>query len=58
MGEYIPMPARGIGTVLGSIDTEQKLEFIQHLKRIGVDKYVDLPQVSSESERNLLLLPL
>jgi hypothetical protein len=46
MGEYVPMPARGIGTVLKNVDTEQKLEFIQHLKRIGVDKYVDLPQVS------------
>jgi hypothetical protein len=58
MGEYVPMPARGIGTVLRNVDTEQKLEFIQHLKRIGVDKYVDLPQVSDESERNFLLLPL
>lgn len=46
MGEYVPMPSQGVGAVLQNSDTEKKLEFIQKLKKLGVDKYVDLPQVS------------
>jgi hypothetical protein len=45
MGEYIPTPSQGIGAELKNTDTENKLEFIQKLKKLGVDKYVDLPQV-------------
>ncbi len=46
MGEYVAIPPQGVGTVLKNSDTETKLEFIQKLKKLGVDKYVDLPQVS------------
>jgi hypothetical protein len=44
MGEYTT-PPQGIGAELKNTDTENKLEFIQKLKKLGVDKYVDLPQV-------------
>jgi hypothetical protein len=55
MSEYVPMPAQGVGSFLNNVDTELKLEFIQHLKRIGVDRYVELPQVSHESGGFFLL---
>jgi Dynamin family len=43
MGNSMPMLQESIGAALKDPDTDKKLDFIQHLKKIGVDRYVDLP---------------
>jgi hypothetical protein len=48
MGKHIQEPG-AIPAILRDLDTERMLEFLQELYKLGVHKYIDLPQVRKAS---------
>jgi hypothetical protein len=46
MGEYTPISPQGVSAVLKNPETGRTLEFLHKLRSLGVEKYVDFPQVN------------
>lgn len=54
MSATISQGLQAVTNGLRNQDTDRKLEFIEELQRLGVSKYVDLPQVGNSRHKEVL----